>query len=46
MFKRIHWVAAAVLGLFSPALFALGLGGANVESYLGQTLDVRVELIS
>ena len=36
----------AVLGLFSPAVLALGLGGAIVESYLGQPLDVRVELIS
>ncbi len=46
MYKRIHWVVIAVLGLFSPALFALGLGGAVVESYLNQPLDVRVELIS
>jgi len=36
----------AVLGLFSPAVLALGLGGAVVQSYLGQPLDVRVELIS
>ena len=46
MYKRIHWVVVAILGLFSPALFALGLGGAAVESYLDQPLDVRVELIS
>jgi hypothetical protein len=46
MYKRIYWVVIAVLGLFSPALFALGLGGAVVESYLNQQLDVRVELIS
>jgi len=46
MYKRIHWVVIAVLGLFSPALFALGLGGAVVQSYLDQPLDVRVELIS
>ena len=46
MYKRIHWVVAASLGLFSPALLALGLGGAVVDSYLNQPLDVRVELIS
>ncbi len=46
MYTRIYWVVVAVLGLFSPGLFALGLGGAVVESYLDQPLDVRVELIS
>jgi pilus assembly protein FimV len=46
MYKRIHCLIIAFLGLFSPALFALGLGGAVVESYLGQPLNVRVELIS
>ena len=46
MYKRIHWVVAAILGLFSPTLLALGLGGAVVDSYLNQPLDVRVELIS
>ena len=46
MHKRIQWVATAVLAFFSPALLALGLGGAVVESYLDQPLDVRVELIS
>ena len=46
MYTRIYWVVVAILGLFSPALFALGLGGAVVESYLDQPLDVRVELIS
>jgi len=46
MNKRIHWTIFAVLSLFSPALLALGLGGAVVESYLDQPLDVRIELIS
>jgi len=46
MKKRMRWTMIAVLGLFSPAVLALGLGGAVVESYLGQPLDVRVELIS
>ncbi len=46
MNKKIHWTTLVVLSLFSPALLALGLGGAVVESYLGQPLDVRVELIS
>jgi pilus assembly protein FimV len=46
MYKIIHWVVAAVFVLFSPALLALGLGGAVVESYLEQPLDVRIELIS
>lgn len=46
MQKIMNWVVAAVLGLFAPTLFALGLGGATVNSYLGQALDVRVEVIS
>ena len=46
MNKRIHWAVFAVLSFFSPALLALGLGGAVVESYLDQPLNVRVELIS
>ena len=46
MYKRIQWVATAVLIFVSPAVLALGLGGAVVESYLDQPLDVRVELIS
>ena len=46
MNKRMQWTLFAVLSLFSPALLALGLGGAVVESYLDQPLDVRVELIS
>ena len=46
MYKTIHWVVAATLGLFSPVLLALGLGGVVVDSYLNQPLDVRVELIS
>ena len=51
MNKKMHWTMLAVpglfiLGLFSPAALALGLGGAVVESYLGQPLDIRVELIS
>jgi len=46
MNKRIHWTTFVVLSLFSPALLALGLGGAVVESYLDQPLVVRVELIS
>ena len=46
MCKKIQWIIAAVLSVCSPTLFALGLGGASVESYLDQPLDVRVELIS
>ena len=46
MHKQIRWTAATMLGFFSPVLFALGLGGATVDSYLDQPLDVRVELIS
>jgi len=46
MNKRMHWTMLVVLSLFSPAVLALGLGGAVVESYLNQPLDVRVELIS
>ncbi len=46
MNKRINWTVLAVLSFFSPALLALGLGGAVVESYLDQPLNVRVELIS
>lgn len=42
----IRWVAPAVLALFSPALLALGLGNATVESYLNQPLDVEIELIT
>ncbi len=46
MNKKMRWTMLALLSLFSPAVLALGLGGAVVESYLGQPLDVRVELIS
>ncbi len=46
MCKKIQWIITSVLAIFSPALFALGLGGASVESYLDQPLDVRVEVIS
>ncbi|MCW8926643.1 MAG: hypothetical protein OQJ84_10315, partial [Xanthomonadales bacterium] len=46
MCKKIQWIITSVLAVFSPALFALGLGGASVESYLDQPLDVRVEVIS
>ena len=46
MNRRIKWTVLVVLGLFSQALMALGLGGAVVESYLNQPLKVRVELIS
>jgi pilus assembly protein FimV len=46
MNKIIHRIMLFVLVLFSPALFALGMGGAEVSSYLDRPLDVRVELIS
>jgi len=46
MYKRIQWAVVVALMLVSPALFALGLGSASVDSYLDQPLDVRVELIS
>lgn len=46
MHKRIQWGVATLLALVSPALYALGLGSASVDSYLDQPLDVRVELIS
>ncbi len=46
MNRKMHWTMLAVLGLYSQAVLAFGLGGAVVESYLGQPLDVRVGLIS
>ena len=46
MYKRIKWTVVVALMLVSPALFALGLGSASVDSYLEQPLNVRVELIS
>ena len=46
MHKTIRWTAAIVLALASPALYALGLGSAKVNSFLNQPLDVRVELTS
>ena len=46
MQKIVQSAAVTLLGVVSPALYALGLGGATVESYLNQPLDVRVELIS
>jgi pilus assembly protein FimV len=44
--KIFQWVTCTILLFLSPALFALGLGDANVRSYLGQPLDVRIDLIS
>lgn len=46
MHKTIRWAAVMILALASPALYALGLGSAKVNSFLNQPLDVRVELIS
>lgn len=46
MRKTIKWAVAIALVAASPALYALGLGSAKVNSYLNQPLDVRVELIS
>lgn len=46
MNRKMRWTMLAVLGLYSQAVLALGLGGAVVESYLGQPLNVRVGLIS
>ncbi len=46
MSKFIQWTTLHLLVFFSPALFALGLGGADVQSYLDRPLDVRIELIS
>lgn len=41
-----RWALICLLALCSPALYALGLGGAEVRSYLDQPLDVRIELIT
>lgn len=46
MQKTIKWVVAIALVVISPALYALGLGSAKVNSYLDQPLDVSVDLIS
>ena len=46
MYKKIQWVIAGSLLFISPALYALGLGGAVVDSYLDQPLEVRVEVIA
>lgn len=46
MHNTIRWAAVMILALASPALYALGLGSAKVNSFLNQPLDVRVELIS
>lgn len=46
MIKRMRWALFIILSLFSPVLLAVGLGGAVVQSYLDQPLDVRVELIT
>ena len=46
MHKKLQWITALALVLASPALYALGLGSAKVNSFLNQPLDVRVELIS
>ena len=46
MNRKVSWSMAATLSVFSPGVWALGLGGASVESFLGQSLDVRVEVIS
>ena len=46
MNKFIQWTTLHLLVFFSPALFALGLGGAEVKSFLDRPLDVRIELIS
>lgn len=46
MQKAIKWAVATALAVASPALYALGLGSAKVNSYLNQPLDVKVELIS
>ena len=41
-----RWASICLLAVFSPALYALGMGGAEVRSYLDQPLDVRIELIT
>lgn len=46
MQKSIKWAVVFALAVASPALYALGLGSARVDSYLNQPLDVKVELIS
>jgi len=43
---KFHFALCFVLLSFSPALFALGLGGAEVRSFLNQPLNARIELIS
>jgi pilus assembly protein FimV len=44
--KRLQVAVCGLLFAFSPALHALGLGDAHVRSFLGQPLDVRIDLIS
>ncbi len=36
----------AILFAFSQAAWSLGLGEAKVESFLGQPLEVKIELIT
>ncbi|MEJ8566828.1 type IV pilus assembly protein FimV [Elongatibacter sediminis] len=44
--KVARWTLCAGLALFSPAVLALGLGNASVESFLDQPLRARIDLIS
>jgi len=43
--KAVRLVLIILLLLLSPAVFALGLGNAKVESYLNQALNARIDLL-
>ena len=45
MRKSIQSAVVSVLALVSPTLYALGLGGATVESYLNQPLSIGPQYI-
>jgi pilus assembly protein FimV len=46
MHKTLRLIVIAILLAISPAVLALGLGEADVRSFLNQPLDVRIQLIS
>ncbi len=43
--NRTRLILLALLMLFSPAVFALGLGNIKVESYLNEPLIARIDLL-
>ena len=44
--NAVRWALPVTLAWCSPALMALGLGNASVESYLNQPLRARIDLIT